>query len=152
MARVALSLGSNLGNRSAHLAFAIERLRDVLTDLQTSAFHETDPVGVGAQPPFLNAAVVGETSLPARELLARLLGIESERGRERPYPGAARTLDVDLILYGDEVIDEPGLRVPHPRFRERRFVLQPLSEIAPAWVDPLSGKTIDELLRGVLRP
>jgi 2-amino-4-hydroxy-6-hydroxymethyldihydropteridine diphosphokinase len=82
-------------------------------------------------------------------LLDRLLAIEAERGRERPHPGAARTLDLDLILYGDELIEEPGVQVPHPRFREREFVLRPLREIAPDWVDPLSGKTIAELASAV---
>jgi 2-amino-4-hydroxy-6-hydroxymethyldihydropteridine diphosphokinase len=114
-----------------------------------SAFHETDPVGVGEQPRFLNAAAVGRTALPAQELLAELLEIERRFGRKRPHPGAARTLDLDLILYGDAVIDEPGLAVPHPRFRERRFVLEPLAEIAAEWIDPVTGKTIAELLESV---
>ena len=79
-------------------------------------------------------------------MLGRLLDIERERGRERPFPGAPRTLDLDLILYGAEVIDEPALRVPHPRFRERRFVLEPLAEIAAEWVDPETGSSVAELL------
>jgi len=95
---------------------------------------------------YLNAAVVGDTVLPARALLDALLGIENQRGRARPYPNAPRTLDLDLILFGQSVIDEPGLVVPHPRFRERRFVLQPLAEVAPDMRDPVSGKTVGELL------
>jgi 2-amino-4-hydroxy-6-hydroxymethyldihydropteridine diphosphokinase len=149
MTRVAIALGSNLGDRRVHLTFATDRLRSFLTDVRISRFHETDPIGVAAQPRFLNGAVVGETTLSAREVLDRLLAIEAERGRERPRPGAARTLDLDLILYGEETIAEPGLRVPHPRFREREFVLRPLSEIAPDWVDPLSGKRIEDLLSGL---
>jgi 2-amino-4-hydroxy-6-hydroxymethyldihydropteridine diphosphokinase len=91
---------------------------------------------------------VGETSLDARDLLDTLLAIERDLGRERPFPGAARTLDLDLILYGDAIIDEaPSLVVPHPRFKERRFVLEPLAEIAPDWRDPVTGKTVEELLR-----
>ena len=96
--------------------------------------------------PYLNAVVVGRTRLPARDLLERLLEIEEERGRVRPYPMAPRTLDLDLILYGDEVIDESGLRVPHPQFRHRRFVLQPLAEIAPEMIDPVTGRMVAELL------
>jgi 2-amino-4-hydroxy-6-hydroxymethyldihydropteridine diphosphokinase len=111
-----------------------------------SSLHETDPVGVGEQPQFLNAAAVGVTQLPPRALLERLLQIERDRGRERPFAGAPRTLDLDLILYGDEVIDEPGLRVPHPRFKQRRFVLRPLVEIAADWRDPETGCSVAALL------
>ena len=142
---VAIALGSNLGDRRAHLDFAIARLRNHLTNVRVSSFHETDPLGVGAQPRFLNAALTGMTPMSAGELLDLLLSIESERGRERPYHGAARTLDLDLILFGKEIIEEPNLKVPHPRFRERGFVLRPLNEIAPNWDDPVTGKTVNEL-------
>jgi 2-amino-4-hydroxy-6-hydroxymethyldihydropteridine diphosphokinase len=94
---------------------------------------------------------VGETTLNARELLDLLLDVEAERGRERPYVGAPRTLDLDLVLLGDEVVDEPGLQVPHPRFRERFFVLGPLAEVAPDFRDPVSGLRVTELLRLLLR-
>lgn len=147
MVKVAIALGSNLGDRSAHLAHACTRLQTLLADSRFSSFIETDPVGVAPQPRFLNGAAIGSTDLSARTLLETLLAIEGERGRERLHPGARRTLDLDLILYGDAVVDEPGLRVPHPRFRERRFVLAPLAEIAADWIDPVTGLTVAALLR-----
>jgi 2-amino-4-hydroxy-6-hydroxymethyldihydropteridine diphosphokinase len=144
--RVAICLGSNLGDRNGHLEYAIDALRLDLSDLLISSFLETQPVGVGPEHgTYLNAALVGRTQLPARVLLERLLEIEEERGRARPYPMAPRTLDVDLILYGDAIIEEDGLSVPHPRFRERDFVLRPLAEIAPEMVDPVTGLTIAQL-------
>jgi 2-amino-4-hydroxy-6-hydroxymethyldihydropteridine diphosphokinase len=143
--RVAIALGSNVGDRESHLQFAVDRLSSIISDRRVSRWYETEPVGVGAQPLFLNAAVVGETDLSPRRLLDTLLAIERERGRERPFPSAPRTLDLDLILYGDCVIDEPGLSVPHPRFRERAFVLEPLAEVAPDLVDPVTGRRVREL-------
>ena len=148
MTRVAIALGSNLGDREDYLRSALDALTPSLDRLRISTFHDTAPVGVGPQPTFLNAAAVGETSLSARALLETLLAVERDLGRERPFPGAPRTLDLDLILYGDSIIDEaPSLIVPHPRFRERRFVLEPLAESAPDWRDPVTGKTVEELLR-----
>lgn len=144
---VAIALGSNLGDREAHLAFAVHRLSSVLANLRHSRWYDTDPVGVPSdQPRYLNGVVVGETTLSARELLDELLAIEQEAGRTRPSPLAPRTLDLDLILYGNQRIQEPGLAVPHPRFRERLFVLEPLADLAPDLVDPDSGKTISALL------
>ncbi len=147
--RVAIALGSNIGDRAAHLRYAVERLASFLTDLHVSPFIETQPQDVSPQPLFLNAAVAGSTELDARALLDALLAIERERGRERPHAGAPRTLDLDLVLFGADTIDEPGLKVPHPRFRRRRFVLEPLAAIAPAMVDPVTGLTVEELLRRV---
>jgi 2-amino-4-hydroxy-6-hydroxymethyldihydropteridine diphosphokinase len=105
-------------------------------------------VGVpGPAGPFLNAAAVGWFSGTAPELLDRILEIERQRGRKRPFVNAPRTLDLDLVLFGNEVSDTAGLTLPHPRFRERRFVLEPLLEIAPGMIDPATGLTVDALLR-----
>ena len=150
MTRAAIALGSNLGDRDGYLRHAIAALEPTLHHLRVSTFHDTAPVGVGPQPTFLNATAVGETSLSARALLETMLSVERDLGRERPFPGAPRTVDLDLILYDDAIIDEaPSLIVPHPRFRERRFVLEPLAEIAPDWRDPVTGKTVEELLRAL---
>ena len=143
---VAIALGSNLGDRDGHLNWAIERLHQPLPNLRVSSFIETEPIGVpDPQPPYVNAAAVGETSLPPHELVRLLLDLEKQRGRTRTAFRAARTLDLDLILYGELTIDEPDLVVPHPRFRERAFVLQPLAEIAPDWIDPVTGLSIRDL-------
>ena len=144
---VAIALGSNVGERESHLDHAVRRLGDIVGALRVSTFHETLPEGITAQPLFLNAAVVGDSTATAEALLRRVLEIEKERGRERPSPspGGPRTLDLDLILVGDEIIHTAMLTVPHPRFRQRRFVLEPLAEVAPDLVDPESGLTIREL-------
>jgi 2-amino-4-hydroxy-6-hydroxymethyldihydropteridine diphosphokinase len=145
--RVVVALGSNLGDRRGHLDWAVERLRPLLSDLRVSSYIETEPVGVpDEQPPYLNAVVVGTAAQPAEALLADLLRLESERGRVRQGRRAARTLDLDLILYGDLIVDRVDLTIPHPRFRERRFVLEPLVEIAPDVRDPVTGETAGELL------
>ncbi len=144
---VAVALGSNLGDRHAHLEHAVARLRTVLTGTRVSSFFETEPVDVvGDQPAFLNGAVVGQFIGTPRALLSGLLAIERERGRARPHLRAARTLDLDLVLFGSLVLDDLDLVIPHPRFRERRFVLEPLSEVAGEWLDPVTGLTVAELL------
>jgi 2-amino-4-hydroxy-6-hydroxymethyldihydropteridine diphosphokinase len=147
---VAIALGSNLGDRRAHLDFAVSRLGGLLEGLRVSRYCETIPVGADdPQPLYLNAAATGRTRLGARELLEALLAIERERGRERPAANAPRTLDLDLVLFGDSVIDEPSLTVPHPRFRERRFVLEPLAEIAPDLIDPVTSLSVSQLLQRI---
>jgi 2-amino-4-hydroxy-6-hydroxymethyldihydropteridine diphosphokinase len=128
-----IGLGANLGDREATLRAAVERLASApgVELIAVSSFRDTDPVGpITEQPRFLNAAVAVDTSLPARALLEQLLLIEAELGRVREGPrGGPRTLDLDLLLYGDERIDEAGLTVPHPRLHERAFVLEPLAEL-----------------------
>jgi 2-amino-4-hydroxy-6-hydroxymethyldihydropteridine diphosphokinase len=144
---VAVALGSNLGDRRAHLVFGVSELTRHLQNLRLSSIRETEPAGVPSpQPPYLNAAAIGETTLEPATLLETLLSIEQAAGRTRPAALAPRTLDLDLILFGDRIIETPALVVPHPRFRERRFVLEPLAEVAVDWRDPVSGKTVGELL------
>ena len=144
--KIAIALGSNLGDREEQLRGAIAALTPVFAHLRVSSFHETEPVDMaGPQPMFLNAAATGESMLSAPAILDVLLAVEQGFGRERPYERAPRTIDLDLILYGNEVISTPGLTVPHPRFRERRFVLEPLAEIAPDWIDPVTRKSVAEL-------
>lgn len=146
--RVAVALGSNLGDRVAHLTWALGALGAVLTDLRHSPLSNTAPQGVpDPQPDYLNAVAVGDTTLGPRALLECLLQFEVARGRVRPGVRAARTLDLDLILYGNRIIDEPGLQVPHARFRERDFVLGPLAALAPRWRDPVGGQTLAALWR-----
>jgi 2-amino-4-hydroxy-6-hydroxymethyldihydropteridine diphosphokinase len=148
---VAVAIGSNLGDRHSHLEFARSRLAVELDGFRMSSIRETIPVGVPpSHPRYLNAVVVGGTVSSPRELLSALLTIERERGRERAFPAAPRTLDLDLVLFGDLVVNEPDLVVPHPRFRDRAFVLEPLAEIAPDMVDPVTGTTVGELFRQLL--
>lgn len=153
MPRAAIAVGSNLGDRRAAVAFAAERLSAILGGAVLSEVVETEPEGPGFEtdPLYLNAVIVGDTDLSPRALLDALLAIELAFGRERPYAGAPRTLDLDLVLLGDEIVDEPGLHVPHPRFRERFFVLGPLAQVAPDTRDPVTGLRVGELLRNLLR-
>jgi 2-amino-4-hydroxy-6-hydroxymethyldihydropteridine diphosphokinase len=149
----AIALGSNLGDRRGHLDWAVGALATLLEHVRVSPVFETEPVGVpDVQPPYLNAVVVGTPLLPASDLLGQLLLLEERRGRTRVAYRGARTLDLDLILYGDAIIHGEGIVVPHPRFRERLFVLEPLAALVPDLRDPVTGKTVAELLaaaRGV---
>ena len=150
-----VSLGSNLGDREAHLAAAIEalRARPGMRVTSVSKVYETAPVGPPPQGPYLNAALRLRTRLAPRALLACLLEIEAAEGRQRSDSRwSARTLDLDLLFYGSLTLDEPGLRVPHPHLHERAFVLEPLRDLAPQLVHPLLGKTVEELARKVRDP
>jgi 2-amino-4-hydroxy-6-hydroxymethyldihydropteridine diphosphokinase len=149
--RAYVGLGANLGDRRRALRAAVDALsaEDGVEVVSVSVLRETEPVGVGQQPLYLNGAAELETTLTARELLDRLLAVEQRFGRIRVSgEHGPRSLDLDLLLYGDEVIDEPGLTVPHPRLHERRFVLEPLAELAPGLVVPGRGD-VESLLTGV---
>jgi 2-amino-4-hydroxy-6-hydroxymethyldihydropteridine diphosphokinase len=148
MATAYLGLGSNLGNRLAFLRGGRDSLasRFAITLVDSSGVYETAAFGGPADsPPYLNAVLHIETSLNPRELLAACLAVEDEFGRTRPMLWAPRTLDIDLLLYDDRLIDEPDLRIPHPRLQERAFVLAPLNEIAPDQVHPVLRQTIRTL-------
>jgi 2-amino-4-hydroxy-6-hydroxymethyldihydropteridine diphosphokinase len=142
-----VGLGSNLGDREGTLRRALELLGERVTLGRVSSFRETDPVGMTEQPRFVNAAARIETDLSPRELLDAMLGVELELGRERRERWGPRTIDLDLLLYGDTVVAEPGLTVPHPRLHERRFVLEPLAELDPALVVPGRGRVSELLAR-----
>jgi 2-amino-4-hydroxy-6-hydroxymethyldihydropteridine diphosphokinase len=145
MTRAYVGVGANLGDREATIRAAIDALPGIVG---VSELRETDPVGIVDQPAFLNGALALETELGPRELLNALLAVERDLGRERREPWGPRTIDLDLLLYGDETIDEPGLTVPHPRLHERRFALEPLLDLDPEVAIPGRGRVID-LLTGL---
>ena len=141
-----LSLGSNLGDRAANLREALTQLGAAGRLLAVSAFYETQPVDLPDQPWFLNGVVAIETEKTPRELLNFALQIEAAMGRLRMREKGARKIDIDVVLFGDRIVDEPGLKIPHPAMHQRRFVLEPLIEIAPEVSHPELKKTARELL------
>lgn len=140
MATVYLGLGSNVGDRRAHLAYALRRLDDAFGVTGVSSVWKTDPVGYEDQPRFLNLVARIETDAEPDEVLDTARAIERERDRERTFRNAPRTLDIDVLLHGRRVVDRDGLTVPHPRMHERPFVLVPLLELAPDVEDPRTGE------------
>jgi len=144
--RAYLSLGSNLGDRAANLEAAIERLGEPGTVVARSALYETEPVEMEQQPWFLNCVVAIETELMPKQFLARILGIEQKMGRRRTEPKGPRTIDIDILLFGGSIVDTATLTIPHPAMHQRRFVLEPLAEIAPELRHPALKKTVREML------
>lgn len=150
---VYLSLGSNVGDRERNLQQAIERLSALGKVLRVSSFYETEPVDFTHQPWFLNCAVALETEKMPRQFLSSIMKIERALGRDRQttQPKGPRTIDIDILLFGNAVIDFPTLTIPHPAMHQRRFVLEPMTEIAPDLHHPIFKKTIREL-RDALPP
>jgi 2-amino-4-hydroxy-6-hydroxymethyldihydropteridine diphosphokinase len=148
--RAYVGLGANLGDRESTIRRALALLgeRPGVEIVLVSTFRETAPVGFLDQPPFLNGAAMLETTLDPEGLLAELLAVELELGRERSGPRyGPRTIDLDLLVYGEKIVDRPGLRVPHPRLHERSFALEPLAEIDPELVIPGRGTVTEALAR-----
>ena len=143
---VYLSLGANVGDRSAQLREATDRLSKLGRVLAVSSLYETEPVEFTEQPWFLNCAIAIETSKTPQQLMASILRIEEEMGRRRVQKKGPRSIDIDILLFGDMIVESEELTIPHPAMHQRRFVLEPLAEIAPQALHPTFKKTIRELL------
>ncbi|MGE3623691.1 MAG: 2-amino-4-hydroxy-6-hydroxymethyldihydropteridine diphosphokinase [Bdellovibrionales bacterium] len=149
MVKVAIALGSNIGDRMQALRTAVDGLAPYIDIVARSPVYETAPAYVTDQPPFLNAALVGETKLGPLILLRAVKDLENDLGRMPTFHYGPRAIDIDIIFYGDEIMNEAEITIPHPRMAEREFVLRPLNDIAPGWIHPENGKTVAEMLAAV---
>jgi 2-amino-4-hydroxy-6-hydroxymethyldihydropteridine diphosphokinase len=146
MQEVLLLLGSNLGDRRSFMEQAVKQIETDIAPLQkASAMYETQSWGKTDAPDYLNRVILVRTDLPARQVLEKILGIERNLGRKREEKWGSRTIDIDILFYGGEIIDEAGLHIPHPELHKRRFTLEPLNEIAPDLVHPVLNKKISQL-------
>ncbi len=150
MVKVYLGLGSNLGDRKGNIGSALKLLAENCDVINISSLRETEPIGYKEQDKFLNGAVLVETSLGARELLLFLKSIEKKLGRVETFKNGPRTIDLDILLYGDLVVNETDLIIPHPKMHEREFILKPMNEIGSEIVHPVLGKSISELLSDLM--
>ena len=150
--RVYLSLGSNIGIKESNLSRALKLLPDLVTVSEVSSIYESEPVGVKDQPWFVNTVCAAYTDLSPQDLLAYLKHIEGQMGRIMSFKDGPRIIDIDILFYGDHVIDTPDLTIPHPRIAERGFVLHPLSELNPLLFHPVESRTVAQMLSALDRP
>ena len=143
---IALSLGANLGDRLSALKYAIKRMSEIIPDIVSSDVYETEPVGYTEQPAFLNCACIGHTNSSIEEILNLINSIHAELHRKPRPKWHEREIDIDILLFGDIIIESEHISIPHPRMHERAFVLKPLSEIAPGMIHPIRKQTISALL------
>ncbi|MDO9513374.1 MAG: 2-amino-4-hydroxy-6-hydroxymethyldihydropteridine diphosphokinase [Elusimicrobiota bacterium] len=144
---VALSLGSNVGDSYQTLLSSLKDLSRFVDDMKVSSFYRTDPMDMKYQPDFINLVVAGKTSISPDTLLKKVKSVEKKYGRARSIKYGPRTLDIDIILFGSEIVKRDDLVIPHPEFRRRLFVIEPLAEIAPEMKDPVDGKEVREILK-----
>lgn len=146
MTTVYLALGSNIGDSRANITQAVQLLDPAVQQIKQAPLYTSKAVGYTDQPDFLNTAISGETDLSPQELLKTIKSVEQQVGRTKSFRNGPREIDIDIILYGDQVLQTDKLTIPHPRFRERDFVLQPLNDLNPSLTDPVSGQTVGQLL------